>query len=382
MDQSTHPAKHPLSAEPDEDNPIPAKKPRTSDQPPQATSSSPSTWDVSDANKIMPEPSDTYIELRFQLTRFKGVYRVARLPLSFTFAHLYEYILLIFGWSGMHLHQAEVLTHVELYSGTYRPGDIKKHRSVRIPEEPDHYDDLEAWRQWARFYSMKTHDPMVRVSPLGKSYDNDFLLGNEPWNMDDPWERVMAETQVPCKKDHEVTLGDVWSRSRAHNISKGKCRNQEIGIKFEYDLGASWEVHITVHRDQNNEYMWCLHTPDNRPSLITAKGAPPSEDARSYHKEIEPKKKTVSDLLFDSETFERYLKGDVRSIVRNKELLVYEASHPPADMTEDDSDEEVDEEEEALADWNGPRYHSERPLSPYEDEGDGDEDEHEHEDEN
>lgn len=240
MNQNPHPAKHPLAAsEPDEGNPIPAKRPRTSDQPPQATSLSlpSSTQDTSNANKVMPEPSDTYIELRFQLARFKGVYRVARLPLSFTFTHLYKYILLIFGWSGMHLHQAQVLTHVELYSETYRPGEIKKHRSIRIPEEPDRYDDLEAWQHWLWFYSKNSHDPMMRVSPRGKSYDDDsWLLGNEPWNLDDPWERVMAEIQVPCKKDHEVTLGDVWSRSRAHNISKGECRNQEIGIKFEYDI--------------------------------------------------------------------------------------------------------------------------------------------------
>lgn len=98
--------------------------------------------------------------------------------------------------------------------------------------------------------------------------------------------------------------------------------------------------------------------------------------------DIEPKKKAVANLLFESDTFERYLKGEVRSVVRNQELLVYEASHPPADIMEedDDSDDEACEEEEAWADWDGPRYNSARPLSPYEDEGDGDEDEGDGED--
>ena len=65
---------------------------------------------------LLPQPSDTVIQLRFQLSRFKGVYRVVQLPLSFTFAHLYRLNLLLFGWSGYHLHEFEVLTNVELYS--------------------------------------------------------------------------------------------------------------------------------------------------------------------------------------------------------------------------------------------------------------------------
>ncbi|KAI0372203.1 hypothetical protein BV20DRAFT_940546 [Pilatotrama ljubarskyi] len=372
MDSNAVPSKRPLEEPAPAERPAPAKRSRPLDEPDQSSSTTSSaSTSSSDPYHTMPAPCDTYIQLRFQLCRFKGVYRVARLPLSFTFAHLYKFLLLIFGWSGMHAHQAEVLTNVELYSSTYRPGEIKKHRSFRIPKEPDVYDEPDAWRKWAMFYAPARLDPAMRVSPRGKSYEDAWMgKSKEPLNMDDPWDRVWAQIQVPCKKDGDVTLGDVWSLKRKHNISKGQCSNREIAIRFEYDLGASWEVHITVDPDKKGEYLWQTERLRNYPIIMTAKGAPPSEDARSYRKDIEPKQKAVSHLLFSHDTFERYLKGEIRSVVRNKELAVYEADEPPASVLEEEQEEDEAYDSEESADgpgieWDGPRYHLARSLSPY-----------------
>ena len=40
-------------------------------------------------------------------------------------------------------------------------------------------------------------------------------------------------------------------------------------------------------------------------------------------KEIEPKKKKVSDMIFLPDTFERFLKGEVGSVARKTEHTVY-----------------------------------------------------------
>lgn len=72
--------------------------------------------------RTLPDPCTNFIELRFQLVRFKGVYRVARLPLTFTFANLYMFILYIFGWSGYHSHRFEVVGCVQMYSAQYKKG--------------------------------------------------------------------------------------------------------------------------------------------------------------------------------------------------------------------------------------------------------------------
>ena len=154
----------------------------------------------------LPPASDTFIQLRFQLCRFKGVYRVARLPLSFTFAHLYRLTLLLFSWSGHRLHQAEVVTHAELYSTNYREGEIKKHRSFRIPEEPDKEENINAWREWLFQYAPFTHDPAMRVTPGGSRAMRERRPEPEPEN---EWDAFMDKMEVPHKKDAEVTLGDL-----------------------------------------------------------------------------------------------------------------------------------------------------------------------------
>lgn len=64
--------------------------------------------DQEDPYTTLPPQTKEYIQLRFQLARFKGVFRTVQLPLTFTFANLHKFIMFAFGWSDGHAHQAEV----------------------------------------------------------------------------------------------------------------------------------------------------------------------------------------------------------------------------------------------------------------------------------
>lgn len=64
--------------------------------------------DQEDPYTTLPPQTNEYIQLRFQLARFKGVFRTVQLPLTFTFANLHKFIMFAFGWSDGHAHQAEV----------------------------------------------------------------------------------------------------------------------------------------------------------------------------------------------------------------------------------------------------------------------------------
>ena len=187
---------------------------------------------------LLPQPSDTVIQLRFQLSRFKGVYRVVQLPLSFTFAHLYRLNLLLFGWSGYHLHEFEVLTNVELYSPNNRKGEVKKHRSFRVPEEPDKNEDREIWRSWLLKYGKYDRDPAMRITPQGS---RDTSASSDT---DDEWVVFDRSMAVPEKKDAEVTLGDIWARRSRDNFTNGKCANRDIAIKLTYDLGGEFDIYL------------------------------------------------------------------------------------------------------------------------------------------
>lgn len=245
---SVVPAKRTLDdASPEEQPEASAKRSKILDQLEQPPTSSSSH---APAPPLLPPPCDTYIQLRFQLRRFKGVYRVAQVPLTFTFKHLYAYLLLLFGWSGMHAHTFSVLSHVELYARTNRPGEIKKSRSFRIPEEPDRDDDMWAWQEWAVHYGGALENPVLRVSDRGKTYEDAWL--GEPRDGDDPFDRVLAKLKVPRKRPGEVTLGDIWSKDWKNNLSKGKCSNEELAIRFEYDLSCESLGHHEPARDGLN----------------------------------------------------------------------------------------------------------------------------------
>ncbi|TFK91140.1 hypothetical protein K466DRAFT_483426 [Polyporus arcularius HHB13444] len=329
--------------------------------------SPPEPADTPDPTSVLPPPSDKVIQLRFQLSRFKGVYRVVRLPLSFTFAHLYRFILLIFGWSGHHLHEAEVVTHVERYSPNGpRKGEVKKHRSFRVPEEPDRHEDIRAWQEWLFKYGKNDRDPAMLVKPKGARRQH-----HPPLDMNDPWDVLFAELEVPVKKDAEVTLGDIWAWKSRHNLSEGRCSNMEIAILFHYDLGASWDVHITVEPDKDGRFMWKVDPPRNAPVITVAKGGAPVEDAHSDYGETEPKKKKISDLLFAPDVFAKYLEGEIGSTARKTELAVYNVEEERARrqalaqerqrqrlareqagvMDEEEDEEDEDDEDDDEDDW-------------------------------
>ncbi|CAL1713284.1 unnamed protein product [Somion occarium] len=216
-------------------------------------------------SSILPPPTKEYVELRLQLARFKNVYRIVRLPITFTFAHLYQFCLYSFGWSGQHLHQFEVLTNVEMYSAQYKPGEIKSW-SIPVPPEPDS-DDEQAHMVWYFRSNFPRQEPYVRVVPkLRKRRDGAVSTHDE------------FDCYTLVKEEGALTLGQVWSNKERRNITKGDCNNHAIAIRLEYDLGASWSVDISLSDPE--KYWWKYDTPDNHPKIIKAKGAPPIEDAR------------------------------------------------------------------------------------------------------
>lgn len=223
-----------------------------------------------DPYTMLPPPCDSWIQLRFQLVRFKGVYRIARLPLNYTFATVYKFIMFSFGWSGMHLHEFRVLSNVEMYAT--RPGEIKKW-SQPVPERPDPRDE-DAFREWG-YRLTGQREPIMRIVPWS------------PRDVRNEWDNPDF-TQV--REDYATTLGDVWNRERRQNASKGLCRNQEIAIKFVYDFGGesygafpiacswlmihedNWEVHISIDRTKDGQYLF-TGEPRDYPEVLVAKGA-------------------------------------------------------------------------------------------------------------
>ncbi|KDQ62170.1 hypothetical protein JAAARDRAFT_189531 [Jaapia argillacea MUCL 33604] len=77
-----------------------------------------------DPHTTLPTPTSEFIQLRFQLARFKGVFRIVQLPQNYTFANLHTFIQFAFGWGGSHAHQSFVWSNVEMYSGNYKKGEI------------------------------------------------------------------------------------------------------------------------------------------------------------------------------------------------------------------------------------------------------------------
>lgn len=129
---------------------------------------------------------------------------------------------------------------MELYSRTNRPGEIKTSRSFRVPEKPDY--DAPAWEQldWKMWCREAVKTPIMRVGTRKRSYEDEFLGINDatPLDMNDPFERKWELTRIPNKQDSEVTLGDIWTFDADENLSQGRCQNDELAIKFEYDLGC------------------------------------------------------------------------------------------------------------------------------------------------
>ncbi|KAI0078254.1 hypothetical protein K474DRAFT_1660710 [Panus rudis PR-1116 ss-1] len=273
---------------------------------------------------MLPEPTKDYIEVRIQLFRFHNVYRYARLPVTMTFQQLYKFLLYIFGWSGAHLHRFEVVGNVEMYSPNGQKKGMIKKCGRYLPEMPDPHD-IEDPREWIEWWMLQRHhsDPYIEVvSKLPK-----YPRSPRPPPYDEEWHYYDPPLETEVRLETELTIGDVWdvrTPDRRRNATKGECNNRKIGIRMEYDLGASWEVHITLS-DLGNSYVWQSPTPNNKPTVIQAKGAPPVEDCpRERYDEPEGKKKGVSGLIYDPENFVKYLKGEIGSRARKTELAIYD----------------------------------------------------------
>ncbi|KZT28858.1 hypothetical protein NEOLEDRAFT_1108405 [Neolentinus lepideus HHB14362 ss-1] len=263
----------------------------------------------SDQYKTLPEPTNLHIQLRFQLARFKNVYRIVRVPLNYTFANLHTLIQFVFGWNNSHLHQAQVYSHVQMYSGNYRKGEIKK--CGRRPPMPtsENEDDIMYWEHFG-----PRDLPVYKVVKRRREKKTKYGF----WDEFDP---------VEVKEDAELTLGEVWNDDETKNVSGGECKNAEIGIKYEYDLGSSWDIHITIDGDR---HIIEAERPSNTPVIRKAKGAPPIEDASEQEIifENDAAYKTVPKEFYDVETFLRYLRGEIRTTAGEEALEIKERRRP------------------------------------------------------
>lgn len=185
--------------------------------------------DIPDPRTVLPAPSTAHVRLRFQLARFKGVFRTVALPLNYSFAHLHLLVQYLFGWGGGHVHQAKVYAAVELYSRTNRPGEIKKYgRAPPMPDDwlegvnADHERVAFERRMWEQ--SRKTEAEWV-VRERGKK-DGWDSLGMKPGKRGDD----------VLRKDAAVRLDEVWNEELEKNASEGDYGNDEIAINYEYDL--------------------------------------------------------------------------------------------------------------------------------------------------
>lgn len=171
--------------------------------------------------KTLPPPTDAYIQLRFRVLNCDTpeiVHRVVRIPLSYTFANLYYLMLFLFGWTGNHVHEASVYSHVETYKGgannNANTGVMKKYG--RTPPVPDWCTDSRMWER------EEGSSALYQVVRQGESRWSHHEWYNAEW--------------VPRVEDADCTIGQVWNENPAHNASRGKCANDAIGVLYEYNM--------------------------------------------------------------------------------------------------------------------------------------------------
>lgn len=248
----------------------------------QATEKRPSSNINEAANKdpytTLPGVTSSYIQVRIQLARFNGVYRIVRLPLTFTLANLHTYLQYIFGWSNDHLHEFQVHGNVEMYSGVYKQGTMKKWGVCPVPPVDFVNPDSPHYEFEMRLWVMDHRDSAI-------------------WKVVQKGSRKRATKEMnffsdydcsAVKEDQDVTLREIWNKNLKQNASAGECSNKQVGIAYEYDLGgesplfillqsltplhltASWTVHITLE----NENAFCsVDPPSNLPVVVKAKGS-------------------------------------------------------------------------------------------------------------
>jgi hypothetical protein len=163
----------------------------------------------------LPPPTDSFVQLRFQLAGFNGFYRIAQVLLNYTFTMLYKLVLFMFGWHGMHAHKGHVYAFFETYSGR-RAGQIKCFRREGVVSGTEHIcpevaeynivvkGDLSGW--WR--------------AEFDKTYD--------------------AEEQV---EDQDLRVLQMWNPKVNCNGSGGGCGNVEMGVIYEYDFGSTVLFH-------------------------------------------------------------------------------------------------------------------------------------------
>lgn len=190
----------------------------------------------------LPAPTTSYIQLRMQLCRFKGVYRQVRVPTNYTFANLHTLIQYLFGWGGGHLHQSKVWADVEMYSGNYKAYHIKdKGRIGPFPDyldrsNPHHLASLPQANSYpvtltivqAEHYYFNRHRKLAEydVRSVGSR--------RRGYNADD------FGDQLKIIEDDKLTIGQVWNRQLAQNVCAGYCTNKSCAIEYEYDLGGKY----------------------------------------------------------------------------------------------------------------------------------------------
>lgn len=183
----------------------------------------------------LPCPTNTWIQLRFQLNRFPGVYRVVQVPTNYTFANMHTLIQYLFGWSGHHSHKTRVYTNVEMYKSANRKGSIKSYGQARAFPEGRFIPNLrEAMQDQAlNWWNISNGETAIyEVVAAGK---NQGAHQDSGVYFSDSWQYKV--------EDQELTLDDVWTLNEGSNVSKGEYSNRNIGLIYEYELeGESPDV--------------------------------------------------------------------------------------------------------------------------------------------
>ncbi|KAJ7646414.1 hypothetical protein DFH06DRAFT_1424363 [Mycena polygramma] len=244
----------------------------------------------------LPPPTTSFVQLRFQLENFHGVSRVVQVPLNYSFATLYKLILFMFGWHGMHVHKARVYSFVETYASSGRKaGQIKRYGREAL------LDDTDIMRTEVAEYEVVVKGHGVQWHPL-EDIDN-------------------AEERV---EDQDLLVSQVWNPKLRKNASGGGCGNAEMGVIYEYDLGAGWTIHITM--DDEEDFFITDHA-SNLPLMVPRKnkGAPPMEDVpEDVPGEPEAHDKSISPVFFEPDVFARYMNCTVGSRAGKESLEVHE----------------------------------------------------------
>ncbi|KAJ3810223.1 hypothetical protein F5876DRAFT_65806 [Lentinula aff. lateritia] len=220
--------------------------------------------------------------------------------------------------------QAKVWADAEMYGGDYKAYHIKS--KGRIGPFPDFLDP-----------------------------DNTHHLAEHYYFGID---RMFAEYDVrpigSRRQDDQSTIGQVWNRQLTHNACRGKCLNKEIAIEYEYDLRASWEVHITLDKDENLQ-LYCdekFQTRAGEEELkcqfcgMSEEDIPALQQQRQANKKPKPMWGRRSFHASDTGLVEQIKHRKAEKLARIEKFKNSMYRSRPVEEEEDSDDEDVDEEDE------------------------------------